>query len=701
MALTRMRARFARLAFALGITLAAAGCAHEARPDAPEVRGPVRVENGFDELALGTKIDVAFDATSALTLDDVRAGKLAFEPSHDAVPSRGLHPGTFWAKVTIDDTRSPPQPLVLEQRYAQSDVVTVHEEGAASQQSGDHVPFADWAIRAREPAFLLAARARHELIVELRGDMTKQLPLTLRSEAAYREHVGGDALAQGLYFGSVLSLVLYNLFLFVGTREKVYGLYAATIASYVGSQLAIHGVGTQRLWGQWPGVNDGLATAFSAGFCLFGTPFFRSVLDLDERRPRVAKALGRLMPAIGACIVLVPFLPNHIMARMTAVLAIAWAPTMFALSAREAMRGDRVAVAVTLAWLSLLGGLVLYAMRLVGLMPTNALTVYATQVGSVLEAILLSFALAGRLKRLQHEVVVKGELALANASEALVHAERARAASDEAFAARELAMHELDERRRLQGELDTAAQQLTQAENMATLGMLMAGIAHDLRNPLNYVQGAAEQLREAIPSLRSGDEAAREKSLIRVEKVVGWVEQGTASMDAISLAMRNQARGGGAVLETMNLRDVVNEALLLCKSRLAGCDVNVAVQNTTIVADPTGVGQLVMNLVSNAADALKEAHEKAPRDSHEIRVVGAVADGQVILEVHDSGPGIPEQLRAKILEPFFTTKPRGQGTGLGLAIVQRVVKQHGGSLQIARCDALGGASFLVRWGNET
>ena len=233
---------------------------------------------------------------------------------------------------------------------------------------------------------------------------------------------------------------------------------------------------------------------------------------------------------------------------------------------------------------------------------------------------------------------------------------------------------------------------------MLLLLLLFPVVRYDLRNPLNYVQGAAEQLREAIPSLRSGDEGVREKSLIRVEKVVGWVEQGTASMDAISLAMRNQARGGGAALETMNLRDVVNEALLLCKSRLAGCDVNVAVQNTTIVADPTGVGQLVMNLVSNAADALKEAQEKAPRDSHEIRVVGAVADGQVILEVHDSGPGIPDQLRAKILEPFFTTKPRGQGTGLGLAIVQRVVKQHGGSLQIARSDALGGASFLVRWG---
>jgi signal transduction histidine kinase len=354
-----------------------------------------------------------------------------------------------------------------------------------------------------------------------------------------------------------------------------------------------------------------------------------------------------------------------------------------------------VAVAVTLAWLSLLAGLVLYAMRLVGLMPTNALTVYATQVGSVLEAILLSFALADRLKRLQREVVVKGELALANASEALVHAERARAASDEAFAARELAMHELDERRRLQGELDQATQQLTQAENMATLGMLMAGIAHDLRNPLNYVQGAAEQLRAAIPSLRSEDASVREKTLGRVEKVVGWVEQGTAAMDAISLAMRNQARGGVSDMEAVNVREVVNEALLLCRSRTKLCELDVDVQNATIEADPTGVGQLVMNLVSNAADALTEAKAKGQCDDPRIRVHAAVTDGEVCFEVHDSGPGIPEALRTKILEPFFTTKPRGQGTGLGLAIVQRVVRQHEATLSVGRSDGLGGALFRI------
>ena len=145
----------------------------------------------------------------------------------------------------------------------------------------------------------------------------------------------------------------------------------------------------------------------------------------------------------------------------------------------------------------------------------------------------------------------------------------------------------------------------------------------------------------------------------------------------------------------MNLREVVHEALLLCRSRTKLCEIAIDVQDTSIVADATGVGQLVMNLVSNAADALAEAKAKGHCDDPRIHVHAAVADGEVCFEVHDSGPGIPEALRAKILEPFFTTKPRGQGTGLGLAIVQRVVRQHDGTLTIGRSGGLGGARFRI------
>jgi C4-dicarboxylate-specific signal transduction histidine kinase len=162
--------------------------------------------------------------------------------------------------------------------------------------------------------------------------------------------------------------------------------------------------------------------------------------------------------------------------------------------------------------------------------------------------------------------------------------------------------------------------------------------------------------------------------------------------------MRNQARGGGEAFEAVALREVVNEALLLCRSRTKLCELEVAVEDVTVHADPTGLGQLVMNLVSNAADALGESREKLPSVNPRIRVSASAAEGRFTIAVEDSGTGIPEELRAKILEPFFTTKPRGQGTGLGLAIVQRVVKQHGGVLEVGTSRGLGGAAFEMSWG---
>ena len=256
---------------------------------------------------------------------------------------------------------------------------------------------------------------------------------------------------------------------------------------------------------------------------------------------------------------------------------------------------------------------------------------------------------------------------------------------------------ELAERRRVQGELDHATQQLTHAENMATLGMLMAGIAHDLRNPLNYVQSAASQLEDSLAGLSSADESERTAAVGSVATATRWVRQGMTTMDAISLAMRNQARGGNADLEVVNLRDVVNEALLLCRSRTTLCTLEVQVAEAAVYADPTGVGQIVMNLVSNAADALMERRERDRAQPAKILVRGLVEKDGFALEVHDSGPGIPEELRTKILEPFFSTKPRGQGTGLGLAIVQRVVRQHKATLTIERSEPLGGALFRLRF----
>ena len=255
---------------------------------------------------------------------------------------------------------------------------------------------------------------------------------------------------------------------------------------------------------------------------------------------------------------------------------------------------------------------------------------------------------------------------------------------------------ELSERRRLQGELATTEAKLADSQALATLGTLVAGIAHDLRNPLQFIMAAVEQLRDASGDLLSDDPETRAKALTTVTRVTGWVETGATKMEAISRAMLNQSRTDHD-RTLLVLSGAIEEAWLLCRGRAASADVTFAVSDASVYVDPVGFGQLVMNLVSNAADAL-DAND-APR-AKRIHVEAVVEEGFLALRVHDSGPGVPLELRERIREAFFTTKPRGQGTGLGLAIVCRVAEAHGGTVVVDESPLLGGALFHVRWPNS-
>jgi signal transduction histidine kinase len=319
----------------------------------------------------------------------------------------------------------------------------------------------------------------------------------------------------------------------------------------------------------------------------------------------------------------------------------------------------------------------------------HAIGIGVAPVGFMIET-LCQAAILGRRNARAHELVAElgDELELRNA--ALTDANARLGEANGVLAA------ELDERRRLQGELDRATQQLTQAEHMATLGMLMAGIAHDLRNPVHAVRGCAEALEETLDSLARAPEPQRAPLLAEARETVGWIGQSVGAMDALSLAMRNQSRiGSDDEADVVDLAEVVEEALLLCRARTKLCELEVDVPSASVEVDATGLGQLVMNLVSNAADAVSEAREREPSRAAALRVSGRVSGDRIVIAIEDSGLGVPEHVRARILEPFFTTKPRGQGTGLGLAIVQRVVREHGGTLEVGRSEALGGARFTA------
>jgi signal transduction histidine kinase len=650
--------------------------------------GEVILDDAHEAVRVGAAMEIAYDPGASFGFAEVQGGALAFAPAPREVPSFGYREGIEWARFTVTDRRASPSDLVLEQGQGVADLVevaVVDGSGALHVvgRAGDHVPQAERAFpRHRLPAVRIAAGAR-TIYVRLQSRASHQLAYELFTARSFEEHAWADATLQWLYFGGLALIGVFSAFVAIATRSATYGRYVGFLALYMlfqaafGGQLAIFVDAAPPHALDWCVV---VAMALTSGAAAaFGSHFLR----LEEKRPREARALrfivvaSAAVPALGVVLPIGVCMKGNIAVGLVGIVVVLWAAVALA------ARGDRSARLYLLAWGALIGGTALNGLRVVGAVPTNAFTTNAQQLGSLAEFVLLSFALADQIRALQEEIIAQGHRALASANEAL--------------AARELAMHELEERRRLQGELDTATHQLAQAENMATLGMLMAGIAHDLRNPLNYVQNAAEQLKVTVPDLRSASESRREEAVAVVEQVSEWVETGAHAMDAISLAMRNQARPGGGDHDEVRVADVVREALVLCRSRTKLAELEVQVSDGLVRLDATGLGQLVMNLVSNAADALAEHRHAASARAPRILVRAFFDANRFALEVHDSGPGVPDDLRTRILEPFFTTKPRGQGTGLGLAIVQRVIREHGGTLRVERSTLLGGALFVAQW----
>ena len=236
--------------------------------------------------------------------------------------------------------------------------------------------------------------------------------------------------------------------------------------------------------------------------------------------------------------------------------------------------------------------------------------------------------------------------------------------------------------RTLEAKVQERTQQLLQTEKLATMGTLLAGVAHELNDPLSVLVGQTALLRQAVEGGPLGE---------RAEKIA-------RAGDRCARIMRNflaLARQHPPERQRASLNQVIQEAieLLAYPLRLAEVEVrlDLAKDLPLLLADPHQLHQVVLNLVSNAHHAMRET--PPPRRL----TVSTRSDPQrvrALLEVADTGPGIPLEIQARIFEPFFTTKPPGQGTGLGLSLCQGLVEGHGGSIRVESQPGQG-AIFLV------
>lgn len=241
-------------------------------------------------------------------------------------------------------------------------------------------------------------------------------------------------------------------------------------------------------------------------------------------------------------------------------------------------------------------------------------------------------------------------------------------------------------------ELGAAQAQLVQSAKMASLGELVAGIAHELNNPLTFLLSHLTTIARALAELEPHAEGGPENPALllwcRAGERIREMHLGLTRIHELVLKLRTFSRLDEGEVKRVSMKESVGAALTILGHRLMGIDV------VTHFGEPDEIecyasllNQALVNLLTNAIDAI---------DTHGTITVTTGAEGSFFaVVVADTGRGIPEALRDRVFEPFFTTKPLEQGTGLGLSITYSIVKKHGGTLELLPGDS-GGTKAIIR-----
>ncbi len=251
-------------------------------------------------------------------------------------------------------------------------------------------------------------------------------------------------------------------------------------------------------------------------------------------------------------------------------------------------------------------------------------------------------------------------------------------------------------------ELQATQKQLIQSEKMASLGELTAGIAHEIQNPLNFVNNFSEVSKELLDEMKTaldkGDSVDAKEIADDVIQNLEKINHHGKRADAIVKGMLQHSRSSSAIKEPTDINALADEYLRLSYHGLRAKDKSF---NATMKTDfdnsigninmiPQDIGRVILNLFTNAFYAVDEK-KKLNSPGYEPTVTistcrsplpGRGAGGEVTIKVRDNGNGIPQKVLDKIFQPFFTTKPTGKGTGLGLSLSYDIIKAHGGEIKV-------------------
>jgi len=610
------------------------------------------------------------DQTASLSFTKLVTADLPWQTIAADTPAFGYDQAPYWFRFTLHNQSSTPFDGIIEITYPILDhinVFSVPAQQGEPLQLGDTLPFHSRPLNHQNftiPALLQPGETR-QIYLQVTTTSAIQVPTVLWQRDAFFSERQYYLLGQGAYFGILLVMILYNLFVYLTVRHRSYLYYVGAVSGMSLFMITLHGFGLQYLWPNLPQLNQWFLMSSLGIFGIFGLAFTISLLQLQTTSPRFYRVLVVQMGLYTAFLLPIELSPRFYVVPLTLSAGVC----ALSAGAYTLCRGLREARYYILAYSSLLLAGLLFVLNKGNIIPRNFFTENALQMGSVAEVILLSFALADRINLERQQKFQAQRRALEN--EKLAREERERYLEIQY----QSKVEELHSQQKL---LAVEAESKAKSEFLATM-------SHEIRTPMNGVLGMAELLQDT-------DLTPQQQQYVSVID-----NSGKSLLNIINDVLDySKISAGKMELETItiNLENLCQEcaSMFMATAERKGLQFQVTISPEVpalIAGDPTRLRQVLLNLLGNAFKFTRQGHVKLQVDI----TTEDQSEPQLRFQIIDSGIGIAEELRHHLFQAFVqadssTTRQFG-GTGLGLSISQRLVELMHGRISMTSTEAEG------------
>jgi len=623
----------------------------------------------------------------------------------DNILNFGMTQSVYWIRLELHNFAAGQYLRLKSPLLDYIDIYFVQQDQIDHRQSGAAYPFAQREIQTLNYLFKIP-QGTSKTYIRLHSNFALQVPVEIASLKYFNQSDMRQYWGLGLYFGLMLVMVLYNLFIYFSTRDRAYLYYILYISLISLTYASFKGIAFQCLWPNltdWNKLVPTFASMAGMFIFLFGSYF----LGVKEYRSPVPYWISLMhVMVLGICSLANVLGDYYISANTSQLVTATGSFYLLYISVFAYLKGIKTARFFLLAWTLYLISVVIYILQLQSIIPHTEFTNNAILYGSAIEAVLISFALADRINILKDEKEASQQQALQalEDNQRIVQEQNIILESRVQERTRELDQSNHILKQTLE-ELKLTQSKVVETEKMASLGQLTAGIAHEINNPLTFIKANIKPLKRNLITLQEvidrcgavvtatqwrqqSETIANFKQEIEYDYVreetqllLQGIEEGANRTVTIVEGLKSFSRLGSGDFQLYALESGIESTLTLLTHQIRDHGITIHRDyGNNIQANclPDRINQVFMNILSNAIDALEEKNGGNP----EISIVLSADQDWVTVEISDNGVGIDKATMNKLFDPFFTTKEVGSGTGLGLSIVYGIIQDHNGTITV-------------------